>query len=73
MAKRKISPDNILFKEWFNSQPEHQRSGIKKIIIDKCDIAPDTFNNWIYGNSAIRTIYKRMINEVACEKVFEIS
>lgn len=73
MASRKKTSDNILFKEWFDAQPEHQRTGIKNIIIDRCDIRPDTFYNWIYGNSGIRIIYKRIINDIAGETVFDIN
>lgn len=69
---RKQTPDNILFQEWFYAQPESQRTSIKNIIIDRCEIAPDTFNNWLYGNSGIRTIYKKIINDIACETVFHI-
>jgi hypothetical protein len=72
MASRKITKDNILFLEWFSSQPEMQRPGIKNIIIDRCDIKPDTFNNWLYGNSGIRTIYKKIINDIAREEVFRV-
>ena len=69
---RKQTPDNALFREWYNAQPEQQRTGIKEIIIDRCEISPDTFNNWLYGNSGIRTIYKRIINDMAGETVFII-
>lgn len=72
MASRKITPDNILFSEWFNAQPVEQRNDIKNSLIDKCDIRPDTFDNWLYGNSGIRKIYKRLINDLACETVFEV-
>lgn len=70
---RKKFADNIIFKEWFDAQPSELRTSIKNIIIDKCDIKPDTFDNWLYGNSGIRMIYKKLINELAGETVFDIN
>lgn len=78
MPKRNPTKDNILFLEWFNSQPKEQRQWLKEKIMKECKVkSTSTVDNWLYGNSGkgqsgIQAIYKEIINKIAGETVFEL-
>lgn len=77
MASRKPTPDNILFKEWYKSLPKSQRPGIRNIIIDRLGISRGTFDTFLTGQcnnsyTCIKPIYKRLINDIAGETIFNV-
>lgn len=63
--------DNLSFKEWYSQHPDNTRIMIRDKIISECGIAStDIFYNWYRGRTPIPPLAKKVIEKIACKKIF---
>lgn len=73
MENSSRKPDGLALKKYLESLPYSQYIDTRKTMISGCLIPSHTFSNWLAGKCRIPDLYKKTLEEIVGEKIFDES
>lgn len=71
-TKNQRIKDATILREWYGNVPHAQHKIIRERILQTIMIKRRTWDSWLRGDSGIRPLHKKIINDIAGEQVFKI-
>lgn len=67
-----MKEENKKFLEWYGTLEQYERTFLNNQIIRSCNVSRATVYSWLKGDRKIKTIYKRIINQLTGIQLFEV-